>query len=272
LEDIENSKKVLLAEFKSLGISSDEGQAYLSLLQKDSVTGYQLSKSTGVPSSKIYSILSKLLERGFIVSTCTKPVKYFPCAPDVVSAKLRGQYDKSLDRLEDALKTIPRDDTTRQVLAWNLTTRAEVMAKARGVLENSTDSILLAIWPKELRPIRAALRNAFTRGVKLTTVTYGATNLKEGNLYYHRPSDFPFRERGERRFVLTSDDRMAVIANFKSDGLGSGLWTENVGLVRLFRDFIVHEVIIIMVENAFPEPIKEFFGKDWEKLYNLPRQ
>ena len=185
---------------------------------------------------------------------------------------LRNQHDRSLDRLGDALKKFPQDDTTRQALAWNLTTRAEVIAKARGVIEKGTDSIFLAVWSKELRPIRVTLRNAFKRGVKITTVTYGSTNLKERNVYYHRPSDFPFRERGERRFVLTSDDRVAVIANFKSDGLGSGLWTENAGLVQLFRDFIVHEVIIIMVEKAFPEPIKKFFGKDWEKLYNLPRQ
>jgi len=190
----------------------------------------------------------------------------------VVSAILRNQYDRSLDRLGNALKEFPQDATTRQALAWNLTTRAEVIAKARGVIDKGTDSMFLAVWPKELRPVRVNVRNAFKRGVRITTVTYGSTNLREGHVYYHRPSDFPFRERGERRFVLTSDDRVAVIANFKSDGLGSGLWTENAGLVQLFRDFIVHEVIIIMVENAFPEQIKEFFGKDWEKLYNLPRQ
>jgi HTH-type transcriptional regulator, sugar sensing transcriptional regulator len=97
-------------------------------------------------------------------------------------------------------------------------------------------------------------------------VSYGNTSFDKGTIYLHRPSDYPFRERRERRFVLTSDSSKAVIASFGSDGDGNGIWTENPGLVNLFKDFVIHEIYIVKIEEAFPKEIRAAYGKDWERI------
>ena len=255
----------ILAEFKRLGIPPQESRAYLSLLEEDDITGYQLSKNAGIHSSKIYAVLKRLLERGFIIAADTQPVKYFPCAPDDVLGKIRKGFDASVNALESALESISNRTKGNELIAWNATGRADIIRRSREIIDQSTENIFLAVWPKELRPIRSSLSEVVKRGVKLHVVAYGATNFNQGTVYFHRPSDYPFRERGERRFVLTSDNKKAVIANFGPDGSGNGLWTENNGLVMLFRDFIIHEIYIVKIEEAFPGEIKRCFGKDWEK-------
>jgi hypothetical protein len=66
--------------------------------------------------------------------------------------------------------------------------------------------------------------------------------------------------------MLTTDDSKAVIASLGEIEADNGLWTENQGLVMLFRDFVIHEIYIIQIEQANPEKIEALGGRDWEKL------
>jgi sugar-specific transcriptional regulator TrmB len=61
-----NILESLTLSLKQLGLSLNESKAYLCLLRKSGVTGYELSKNAGVPPSKIYDSLNKLLAKGFI--------------------------------------------------------------------------------------------------------------------------------------------------------------------------------------------------------------
>ncbi len=146
-----------------------------------------------------------------------------------------------------------------------MTDRADVLRRAAEVLGQAGKSVFLAAWPKELRPVRPALAQAVARGVDLRLVAYGRSGFKGGQVYQHRPTDYPYRERRERRFVLVADNREAIIANFAQDGGGGGLRTNNPGLVQLFRDFVIHEIYIILLEKDFPE-IRQVVGDNWEKV------
>ncbi len=261
-----NPKDNIIHEFLRMGISAQEVRAYIALLEQEYVTGYQLSKSAGIPSSKIYSVLNRLLDRGFVIAANTQPVRYLPRAPEELLAGIRNEFRVSLDALERSLKTIRNGTRKNDILAWNTTGRADVMRKARTMIDHSTEKLYLAVWPQDLRPIRASLSEAVKRGVKLQLVSYGNTTFDQGTIHFHRPSDYPFRERRERRFVLTSDSSKAVIASFAEDGAGNGIWTENPGLVSLFKDFVIHEIYIVKIEEAFPKQIQGAYGKDWERI------
>ena len=134
------------------------------------------------------------------------------------------------------------------------------------MINETEEKLYLTAWGEEFSSIRRAARRAEQRGVKVTSVAYGMTNFNVGKIYRHRPSDYPFRERGERRFVLVSDEKKALISGFKDRAPSGALWTENSGLVQLIRDFIIHEIYIIKIEETFPEQIHSAFGNNWEKV------
>lgn len=256
----------IMSLFQQFGISPQESKAYLSLLEKDNVTGYALSKNSGIHSSKIYAILNKLLEREFIIAADTRPVKYFPRKPEEVMSHIRKDFEGSLNTLSSDMDRVYHNSKNKELITWNITGRANVFRKVRDLITMAESNIFIATWFKELRSIRLALSKAVKRGVKLKTVVHGTTNFNIGTIYQHKPSDYPLRERSQRRFIFTSDNNKAVIANFEDNGDGSGLWTENEGLVMLFRDFIIHEIYIIKIQTALPRQIRRIFGEDWEKI------
>jgi len=259
----------LLIDFRKLGLSLQEAKAYFSLLKKDNITGYELSKNARIHTSKIYGILSKLLEKGFIIGIDSRPVKYLPRPPQEVLARIKQDFDNALDNLKAPLERVYANSEKSKLIAWNITGRIDIIRKAKDLINETEEKLYLAAWGEEFSSIRRSAKSAQQRGVKVTSVAYGMTNFNVGTIYRHRPSDYPFRERGERRFVLVSDEMKALISSFKDRVLCGAIWTENSGLVQLIRDFIIHEIYIIKIEEAFPDQIHSTFGNNWEKIRSV---
>ena len=55
--------KDIAEKLVQLGFSGYEARAYISLLKNNPITGYELAKHSGIPPSKIYEVIGKLLER-----------------------------------------------------------------------------------------------------------------------------------------------------------------------------------------------------------------
>ena len=256
----------IIDQFQAVGVSSQETKVYLALLKKEGISGYQISKETNIPTSKIYTVLNKLVERGFVVATQNRPNQYFPHPPQKLLGELKSEVENNLQSLADNLKALKFSQNGNGSLAWNITGRKDVISQAKEMVDRAENNVFLGTWAKELRPLRSNLAKAVKRGVKLRMLAYGPTKFDQGEVFHHRPSDYPFRERGERRFILTSDDERAIIASFSDQETDNGLWTENTGLVLLFRDFVIHEIYIAQVEKAYPDEIRAFAGKGWEKL------
>lgn len=68
----------IMKELQRLGFSQYDCKAYLNLLQNSPVTGYEVSKRSGVPRSMIYEVFGKLLDKGAIYTVPSEPVKYVP--------------------------------------------------------------------------------------------------------------------------------------------------------------------------------------------------
>lgn len=52
---------------QQLGFGDYEARAYVALLQRSPLNGYELAKSSGIPRANIYAVLQKLEERNAVV-------------------------------------------------------------------------------------------------------------------------------------------------------------------------------------------------------------
>jgi HTH-type transcriptional regulator, sugar sensing transcriptional regulator len=48
---------------QELGFGDYEARAYVTLLQRSPVSGYELAKTSGIPRANVYAVLQKLEER-----------------------------------------------------------------------------------------------------------------------------------------------------------------------------------------------------------------
>jgi sugar-specific transcriptional regulator TrmB len=89
---------------KKLGLNNSEIKIYLSLLELGQTTTGPLVKKTRVPSSKIYSLLDGLVEKGLVTYIAHGGVKKFRASRPSVMRHLLDLKEKELDGLKSELE------------------------------------------------------------------------------------------------------------------------------------------------------------------------
>ena len=92
-----------IATLKGIGLTMYEAQAYVTLTSLIQATAEEVSKSSGIPRSKIYDVLKKLNEKDFIEIEDGRPLTYIVKSPVEVlnreKERLNSEIDDSISRL-----------------------------------------------------------------------------------------------------------------------------------------------------------------------------
>jgi sugar-specific transcriptional regulator TrmB len=79
-------------ELQMLGFSQYEIQVYTVVLKDFPITGYEISKRSGVPRSIIYEVLAKLLKKA-VYSAPLVPLIYVPLPAKELINRLRNNFE-----------------------------------------------------------------------------------------------------------------------------------------------------------------------------------
>ncbi|MBM4331577.1 MAG: TrmB family transcriptional regulator [Deltaproteobacteria bacterium] len=260
----------LTLSLKQLGLSLNESKAYLCLLRKSGVTGYELSKNAGIPPSKIYDSLNKLLAKGFISAIKSNhPPKYLAIDSAEILERYKKEYNRTLDILKKQLGAICQRPEDFNQYIWHINGRTSILDKIWEIFESSQEMIYLSIWKDELEEVEEACRGAAKRGVKMAIVLYGTHEVDFGVVYNHNLDGLFLREMGERRLALAADDKIMLLGHFSEEGEAFATWTHNRGMVNLAKDYITHDIIALKLVKEFEPQINVTFGKKWERLRNV---
>ena len=235
----------LYLKLEKLGLSPYEAKAYLALMQKSPANGYEISKISKIPTSKIYETLLKLKNKGFIYANdYLEPVRYYPAPPDDVLDALREEYNATIEQLGMALqrvKPLPNID-----LAWNLTGAEAVLAKSKEIIANAAETLYLSLWPEDATQLRDVVNQAAARGVKIICGVFGESggggdffNVATINLTQCGHSSQI--RLGSRLTAISGDNREVLIS--ETDGRETlGVWTLNPGIVLMAKEYIRHDI------------------------------
>ena len=185
-------------ELVKIGFSEYEAKAYVALLRESPVTGYQLSKTSGVPRSMIYEVLGKLTARGAAM-TLRKgdSTQYAPIPAEEFLDQLHREHKELAISLKDSLATLASPTDLEYV--WNIEGHENIMAKAEEMIDQARDRTYMALMPATFPALRPSLQAAIGRGVRV--VAYATTDL-----------DLP---GGRLQFELISGER--AIAGIEMD-------------------------------------------------------
>ena len=260
----------LVPSLRQLGLSLNESKAYLCLLEKSGVTAYEMSKNAGVPPSKIYDSLSKLLAKGFIsIIKSGHAPRYVAIDPAIILGRYQKDYNRTLEMLKKRLGEIRQNPEAFNQYIWHLGERAQILDKIREIVEGSREMIYLSIWKEELEEVEEVFREAAKRKVRMAIVLYGSQAIDFGVVYDHSLEDILLREMGERRLALAADDKIVLLGHFSNEGKAFATWTHNRGMVNLAKDYITHDIISLKLVKQFEPQIETIFGRKWERLRNV---
>ena len=260
----------IITQFAEIGFSEYEAKSYLALVQKNPSTAYEIGKESGVPSSKIYEVLSKLKEKGMIVTVDEedgRAKKYIPQHPDEFLSQYQHGVQKTLQSLRGILSGLNGNKEASYV--WNIMEHDRLVEKAFQIVESAKKVILLSLWDEELELLEAPLRAAEQRGVQIALVHFGPPQIRVGQVYYHPIEDTLYAEKQGRALVIVVDSQEVLMGNISREGKTEGAWSRNRGFTMIAEDYVKHDIYIAKIISRFEKELIQRFGEKYIKLRDV---
>jgi len=261
----------IVSKLSELGLSKYEGKAYVALVQKNPCTAYEIGKASGIPSSKIYEVLRRLIDKGIILvlEEDGKPRRYIPQNPEEFLKSYKTGLGRVIDSLQGDLQTLQGQPEISYI--WNILDFDRLAERARRMICAANHVILLSLWKEEFTLLEEELKTAEKRGVKIAVVHFGPPQLSIGQVYYHPIEDTLYTEKGGRGLVIVVDACEVLIGNVSYDGRTEGAWSRNKGFVAVAEDYVKHDIYIAKILRRFEKQLIERFGENYHKLRNVLR-
>ncbi len=97
----------ICSKLMEIGFGENEAKVYIALLTENPLTAYEAAKKAAVPTSKVYEVIERLLERGAVFEISEKQKRRFiPLPPDELIAVHRTQVDATHQELREGLNSI----------------------------------------------------------------------------------------------------------------------------------------------------------------------
>jgi sugar-specific transcriptional regulator TrmB len=132
----------VVEKLQRIGLTEYEAKAYLNLLNAHLTTATQVSEKSGVPRTRIYSILESLSNKGWIKIYSGVPLLFKAVHPKELFRKIKQDYQQFLDSVETTLKEEVKETKEKFVIRKfdiGLESLEEEMKKAKTVeISNAT--------------------------------------------------------------------------------------------------------------------------------------
>lgn len=254
----------IVKHMKELGFTEYESRAYVALLEENPVTAYEIAKRSAIPTSKIYEVLARLLEKELILEMHESSKKrYMP----VDSAEFLQKYSRQMmDRVEvlqDEFEKVKVPSNVSYIL--HLDRYEELIEKARVMITGAEENLLISAWPEELTILKDAINAS---SVKKALVQFGHEELGFEKVFFHPVETQLLTEKGGRQFVVVADSNEAISATVFEERV-EGAWSQNSGFVTTAEDYVKHDVYILKVVEEFGPELVKRYGRDFIYLRDI---
>ncbi|MEM0121485.1 MAG: helix-turn-helix domain-containing protein, partial [Thermoprotei archaeon] len=135
---------------RELGLSQSEAQLYYASLTNGESDAKQLSQTSGVPYSKVYSSLKKLVERGWLIESEGYPKRYMPRPPKEAVRINRNYIESTLaaaekQAIEELTPLFEAKDLADNPQVWLITGMDKILSKAGSMILDCEKEIDIAL-------------------------------------------------------------------------------------------------------------------------------
>ncbi|KQL43569.1 transcriptional regulator [Brevibacillus choshinensis] len=244
-------------ELQKLGFSQYECKAYIGLLKNHPITGYEISKRSGVPRSMIYEVVGKLVDKGAVYTVPSEPVTYAPLPAKELISRQRKQFEQSFDYLEQELSALESErevDVIRRIDGDEL-----VIAEMVEMIGKARSELWLSIWEPQVPFIQNGIDARIKEGIDVFSVLFGEEKTQIGITFHHdyMSPEVAQERMGGRLTIVARDQEEVLIANF---GPGTSTWavkTQDPALVLVAIEYIRHDIMFAEVTKELgPEKVE----------------
>ena len=257
----------LIEKLKDIGFNTYEAKVYVALLKKYPATGYEVAKLAGIPQSRTYDTLKVLEDKNIVIAANTKPITYTPIKPKQLTQRVQKKINSTINFLDKHLPEV-KDDYNEPIIT--ITEKQNIQDKILEVIQNAKREIYMEVWSQDYKNFEQELLNAYNRNVEIRIVGYDNFNSRFGLVFEHAFARDIELSLGGRMIIIAADDNEGIIgkiSSLKNDVSDTSIiWTKNRGIVFIIKEFIVHDMYLIDVEENLVEQMKYIYGKGFKRL------
>ena len=253
-----------LTALEKIGLSPNEARVFLTIYKEDGKTGYKISKDSGIARSKIYPLLSSLVEKGLIFQSKEEPIVYRSLTLKELVAKLDLDRQKHIQDVRENLTQL--DTKVDKAPVWQLASYEQAMERALYEIQTAQKSLYVQIYTEDLTPsLIKALERAESRLHDFVVILFSQHHRYSlpFRRYYKHYFEAAKKADYHGRWLSVVADSQAVVSGRISEEAGSDLlWTQNSSMVFMAQEYVLHDAYNLRTLNKLDKEAREVFGAD----------
>ncbi len=228
----------ILEKLVGFGMTRQEASMYLCLYRKGGLTGYEVSKQTGISRSNVYGGLSGLVEMGAAYLMEGNPSKYTAVPVDeFCNSKIRAMI-KAKEFLTVNMPAAADSPDGYITIEGASNIRNKILA----MLEKAEYRIYLSAPGIFLKGIQEELEETAKRNIKLVLITDSVIEIENVLLHVTEKKGMQIRLIIDSMYVLTGD-----IEGKKTD---TCLYSGQKNFVNVFKEALRNEIKLIEISKG----------------------
>ncbi len=254
----------MIEYMKKLGFTEYEIKAYFTLLEYYPVNGYNLSKLSKIPRSRIYEVMESLISKSAAFEHLENDQRLFtPLSPNLLFKRLKDEYMKVLDNLNDYAMNLYSEE--HKSYEQNVIKgRDNIVSFIKLILNDVHKRIAFSIWDEELTELLPLIQNKMSEGIFVRGIYFGKKSPID-SLVPHRRINRYIAEKKDRYIIIVIDKSHVISGVISQTGISRVTWTQEPGEIDIKDDFIAHDVMV----NSYASHVKDLH---YEETLDLIRK
>lgn len=252
-----SNREIIINNLEKIGLSSKEAEVYYELVKTPLANGSQIAKKLGYPRTSIYDTLSKLQNKGYILSLQEGEItSYTPINPKDFLSRVKHEVKSATDVLDREFKNIESNSDETQF--YNLNSETGINERITQIL-NSTEKEVYINTNQDLGEFGHIFKKLKAKGVRVILFSFEKRDYKNLGIECHYREGLGQEASSKtKRILIVSDMKRAVIAS-NYGGKFTGTYSENNLLVNIVAEHIHNDIYIMRLE-------KNFSGDFWQDI------
>jgi HTH-type transcriptional regulator, sugar sensing transcriptional regulator len=227
---------------QKFGFSQYESQVFEVLASsEESMDATSIVKYSGVPKSKIYEVLTRMIEKGMVLDSVSEKKKLYTALPlSIVIEKLTTEFQENVQQLKTS--TSKRKFYDEHV--WSLKVDSSIRAQTKQVLQAAEKSIKVSAWQDDVRDYLPILEEKEKQGVDVEVLVVGELESSLTNVHTLIPAQ---EHHSLERFRLVVVDEAEVIFAGLENQSWQAMKTKSRPFIKVFIEFFYHDVALAKI-------------------------
>lgn len=260
----------IIEVLRQFSYTESESKVYIALLQNGPKTGYEASKISGVPRSKVYNVLESLTSRGVVATTSGEKTILYRAEPiERLCNLIQNNVQQGIDELRHESKRLAFSVDDEQI--WKLVDYNSIIDKCSSIIRTAKNELMVQIWADELPYVEKLLKET-EKKLKQLIILYDSKDKYDTCLtqvYKHGFEQDRMRETGYRWITIAADNEQMIHAAIPSVGSAEAIYTRNMNVVYFSEEYIRHDAYCLRIINSMPEAMRKQFGENMEGIRDV---